>query len=135
MAALTKRVRAILELLMRRGELTGLEIRAASRGLGQTRLVYLALYAMEEDGLIASRRVDGRADDDATALSPPVQRLYWITGRGRRAVDDHAEGRQLTGIAVDGAAYARCITRDQDWGTVTVVVNWGRTVLDDDGIN
>ena len=69
----------ILELLVRKGELYGLELVAASKGRLKRGTVYVTLGRMEEKGYVTSRLQD--APPDAGGLP---RRLYQVTPLGRR---------------------------------------------------
>jgi DNA-binding PadR family transcriptional regulator len=72
----------ILELLVRKSELYGLQLVAASRGRLKRGTVYVTLGRMEDKGYIASRLDD--APPDAGGLP---RRLYEPTALGRRVLD------------------------------------------------
>jgi DNA-binding PadR family transcriptional regulator len=71
----------ILELLVRDGELYGLQMVAASRKRLKRGTVYVTVGRMEEKGYVASRQED--APPDAGGLP---RRLYRATPLGRRVL-------------------------------------------------
>ena len=80
----------ILELLIGRREMYGLELVAASRGRLKRGTVYVTLGRMEEKGYIRSHLED--APPDAGGLP---RRLYEATPLGRRVLDAWAQVARL----------------------------------------
>ena len=80
----------ILELLIGRREMYGLELVAASRGRLKRGTVYVTLGRMEEKGYIRSHLED--ALPDAGGLP---RRLYEATPLGRRVLDAWAQVARL----------------------------------------
>ena len=80
----------ILELLIGRREMYGLELVAASRGRLKRGTVYVTLGRMEEKGYIRSHLED--APPDAGGLP---RRLYEATPLGRRVLDAWAHVARL----------------------------------------
>lgn len=70
---------AILELLIGRREMYGLEIVRASGGCVKQGTLYVTLNRMTEKGYVTSRQ----EHQSAGAIGPP-RRLYQITGHGAR---------------------------------------------------
>lgn len=69
----------ILDLLVREGELYGLQLVAASRRRLKRGTVYVTLGRMEDKGLLTSRYEDAPAD-----VGGMPRRLYQLTPLGRR---------------------------------------------------
>ena len=87
---LPARQELILELLIGRREMYGLELVAASRGRLKRGTVYVTLGRMEEKGYIRSHLED--APPDAGGLP---RRLYEATPLGRRVLDAWAQVARL----------------------------------------
>ena len=86
----------ILELLVARGELYGLELVAASRRRLKRGTVYVTLGRMVAKGYLASRLEDGPVDGGGLP-----RRLYTPTALGRRVLDawTHAARRLTLAVA------------------------------------
>ncbi len=80
----------ILELLVRDGELYGLQMVAASRKRLKRGTVYVTLGRMEDKGYVSSRQED--APPDAGGLP---RRLYRATPLGRRVLAAWAKATRL----------------------------------------
>ena len=81
MLTLSTKESLILELLVQKQEMYGLQLVAASRGLLKRGTVYVTLGRMEEKGYIASRLEDPPAE----AGGMP-RRIYQATPLGRRVL-------------------------------------------------
>src|SRR5438067_12758688 len=82
----------ILELLVRKKELYGLELVAASKGRLKRGTVYVTLGRMEEKGFIVSRLESAPVDEGGLP-----RRIYQPTAFGRRVLTAYAQvARRLT---------------------------------------
>jgi len=81
-ARLSAKETLILDLLVTRRELYGLQLVAASRGRLKRGTVYVTLGRMEEKGYVSSRLEDGPPEAGGLA-----RRLYQATALGRRLLE------------------------------------------------
>ena len=90
--SLPDKERLILDLLIRRDELYGLELVAASKGRLKRGTVYVTLGRMEDKGFISSRLEDAPADQGGLP-----RRIYEPTIFGRRVMKAYTQvARTLT---------------------------------------
>lgn len=78
----------ILNLLLREGELFGLELIEKSNGFLKRGTVYVLLDRLENEGLVKSKLRDA-----PKGAQGPARRVYRITGSGQKALRESLDNR------------------------------------------
>lgn len=97
---LSEKEAVILELLVARGEMYGLELVQRSGGRLKRGTVYVTLGRMEEKGLVRSH-LEERGESEG-----PSRRLYEMTGLGHRLLAASKAAEQAFGTVASGSAIA-----------------------------